>query len=106
MVDVGTDTLTGTTAVLNAQEVVASVGRDRLPDFNDVARIPFITATIREAFRWRTIAPVAIPHAAVKGDIYNGYFIPKCATVFALSQYIHEDTSSTRVLRISRRKDF
>ena len=68
-----------------------AVGRDRLPNFDDVARIPFITAMIREAFRWRTVAPVAIPHAVVRDDIYNGYFIPKGATVFALSQNIHED---------------
>lgn len=46
---------------------------------------------IREAFRWRTVAPVAIPHAVVKDDTYGGYFIPKGATIFALSQHIHED---------------
>lgn len=46
---------------------------------------------VREAFRWRTIAPVAIPHAVVKEDTYEGYLIPKGATIFALSQHIHED---------------
>jgi cytochrome P450 len=75
-----------------AQEAVDEmVGRHRLPTFDDVARIPYITAMIREAFRWRTVAPVAIPHAVVKDDEYSGYFIPKGATVFALSQHIHED---------------
>jgi len=34
---------------------------------------------------------VAIPHAVIEDDIYAGYFIPKGASVFALSQYIHED---------------
>ncbi|KAH8652257.1 cytochrome P450 [Xylariales sp. PMI_506] len=104
MVDAGTDTLTGTTIIFmiificfphilqKAQAVVEeAVGEDRLPDFNDLSRIPYITAMIREAFRWRTIAPVAIPHAVVKDDIYAGYFIPKGTTVFALSQRIHED---------------
>lgn len=75
-----------------AQEVVdEAVGRDRLPDFGDLPRIPYITAMIREAFRWRTVAPVAIPHAAAEDDVYEGYLIPKGATVFALSQHIHED---------------
>ncbi|KAK5121188.1 hypothetical protein LTR85_005672 [Meristemomyces frigidus] len=104
MVDAGTDTLTGTTIVFiivcmyfphilkKAQAVVDEhVRRDRLPDFGDVPRIPYITALIRETFRWRTVAPLAIPHAAMEDDTYAGYTIPKGATVFALSQYIHED---------------
>ncbi|CZR68666.1 uncharacterized protein PAC_18565 [Phialocephala subalpina] len=104
MVDTGTDTLTGTTVVFmiifmclphtlkKAQAIVdGAVGRDRLPNFDDLGRIPYITAMIREAFRWRTVAPVAIPHAVVADDVYDGYFIPKGATVFALSQHIYED---------------
>jgi hypothetical protein len=68
-----------------AQEIVdEAVGRDRLPDFGDLARIPYITAMIREAFHWRTVAPVAIPHRVVKDDFYEGYFIPKGVIVFAL----------------------
>lgn len=75
-----------------AQTIVDEVGgRDRLPNFDDLGRIPYITAMIREVFRWRTVAPVAIPHAVVADDVYDGYFIPKGATVFALSQHIHED---------------
>lgn len=75
-----------------AQTVVdEEVGRDRLPNFDDLTRIPYITAMIREAFRWRTVAPIAIPHAATTDDFYAGYFIPKGATIFALSQHIHED---------------
>lgn len=72
-------------------EVDEHIGNDRLPDFSDIKRIPFITALIRELFRWRTVAPLAIPHATIEDDEYAGYFIPKGATVFALSQYIHED---------------
>lgn len=104
MVDAGTETLTGTTVTFliifmyfpevmkKAQKAIdESVGRYRLPNFDDVARIPYITAMIREAFRWRTVAPVAIPHAVVQDDFYDGYFIPKGTTVFALSHYIHQD---------------
>ena len=104
MVDAGTETLTGTTVtfliifmyfphILRKAQVVIdeAVGRDRLPDFDDVNRIPYITAMIREAFRWRTVAPVAIPHAVVQDDFYEGYFIPKGTTVFALSHHMHQD---------------
>ena len=75
-----------------AQDVIdEAIGRERLPNFGDLERVPYITAMIREAFRWRTVAPVAIPHAVVEDDLYEGYFIPKGATIFALSQHIHED---------------
>lgn len=75
-----------------AQTVVReAIGDDRLPDFDDIPKIPYITAMIRESFRWRTVAPVAIPHAVVEDDEYEGYFIPKGTTVFALSHYIHRD---------------
>jgi len=67
------------------------VGRERLPNFDDVGQIPYISAMIREAFRWCTLAPVAIPHAVVADDFYAGHFISKGATIFALSQHIHED---------------
>ncbi|KAI3549254.1 hypothetical protein CABS02_08082 [Colletotrichum abscissum] len=105
MVDAGTETLTGTSIVFiiifmyfphvlaKAQSVIdGAIGRDRLPTFDDISRIPYITAMIREAFRWRTVAPVAIPHSVVEDDFYEGYLIPKGATVFALSHYIHQDS--------------
>lgn len=79
-------------ALKKAQEVVDEVvGRGRLPSFEDISRMPYITAMVREAFRWRTVAPIAIPHAAVEDDFYAGYFIPKGTTIFALSHYIHQD---------------
>lgn len=104
IVDAGTDTLSATSVIFfiifmyfpdalrKAQEVVdEAIGRDRLPTFEDIHRIPYITAMVREAFRWRTVAPVAIPHAVLEDDFYAGYLIPKGATIFALSQHIHED---------------
>jgi cytochrome P450 len=75
-----------------AQQMVdEAIGRDRLPTFQDLRRIPYVTAMIREAFRWRTVAPVAIPHAVTADDSYCGYSIPKGTTVFALSHHIHQD---------------
>lgn len=104
IVDAGTDTLSATSVVFfiifmyfpevlrKAQEVVdEAIGRDRLPTFEDIHRLPYITAMVREAFRWHTVAPVAIPHAVLEDDFYAGYLIPKGATIFALSQHIHED---------------
>jgi cytochrome P450 len=102
MVDAGTETLTATTVVFliifmyypevlkKAQEQVDEfIGRDRLPTFEDVPRMPYITAMIREAFRWHTVAPIAIPHSTIQDDVYKGYHIPKGATVIGLSHHIH-----------------
>ena len=75
-----------------AQAVVdQAVGRSRLPTFSDIEKMPYITAMLRETFRWRTVAPIAIPHSTIQDDVYEGYFIPKGTTVFALSHHIHMD---------------
>lgn len=103
MVDAGTETLTATTIVFiiifmyhpeilrKAQaHVDAHVGRNRLPSFDDVPSMPYITAMIREAFRWHTVAPIAIPHSVTQDDEYLGYHIPKGTTVIGLSHHIHQ----------------
>lgn len=39
-------------------QIDAAVGRDRMPNFGDVEHLPYITAIVREALRWKMIAPV------------------------------------------------
>jgi hypothetical protein len=80
-------------------EIDAVTGRERLPTFEDRPRLPFINAICKELLRWRPVVPLgmsnpprvtahakyrctlidhpAIPHAAMRDDIYEGYFIPK-----------------------------
>jgi cytochrome P450 len=58
-------------------EIDRVVGRDRLPTFDDRASLPHVDAVLRETLRWRLIAPLAIPHTAVKDNIYKGFYIPK-----------------------------
>lgn len=59
------------------REIDEVVGRDRLPDFSDRPRLPFVDAICREVLRWNVILPMAIAHASVRDDVYDGYFIPK-----------------------------
>ncbi|KDR77141.1 hypothetical protein GALMADRAFT_431691 [Galerina marginata CBS 339.88] len=65
-------------------ELDATIGQDRMPDYEDKEALPYIQAVIKETLRWR---PVAIlggsPHAVTADDVYNGMFIPKGSTVFA-----------------------
>ncbi|OAX31959.1 cytochrome P450, partial [Rhizopogon vinicolor AM-OR11-026] len=37
----------------------------------------YIDAILRECMRWHPVHPLAIMHAAVEGDVYKGYYIPK-----------------------------
>ncbi|KAF9023889.1 cytochrome P450 [Hymenopellis radicata] len=62
-------------------ELDAVVGRTRLPNFEDRSNLPFINAIILEALRWRPVLPLAVAHANVNDDVYNGYCIPGGSTV-------------------------
>ncbi|KAF8552962.1 cytochrome P450 [Imleria badia] len=62
-------------------QIDAIVGKERLPTFDDRSLLPYIDAIIRETLRWNPALPLSIPHAVVNDDVYDGYYIPKGATV-------------------------
>ncbi|KAH7912798.1 cytochrome P450 [Hygrophoropsis aurantiaca] len=62
-------------------EIDAVLGGDRLPGFDDRSSLPYIDAVVRETIRWQPVAPSGVPHSTMEDDIYNGYFIPKGATI-------------------------
>ncbi|KAJ5986380.1 hypothetical protein N7451_010745 [Penicillium sp. IBT 35674x] len=82
------------------QEIDSIVGEDRLPNFDDAARLPYLNAFIHEVLRWRPITPLSVPHAVTEDDMYEGYHIPKGSTVLAnnwamdLDQNVFEDPES------------
>ncbi|KAG2069085.1 cytochrome P450 [Suillus decipiens] len=45
------------------------------------ASLPYVESVLRETFRWNPVTPLGIPHATSSDDTYDGYFIPKGATV-------------------------
>ncbi|KAI0773594.1 cytochrome P450 [Fomes fomentarius] len=57
------------------------VGRDRLPSFADELSLPYLGAFLKEVYRWQPVAPLAVPHAVTKDDVYEGWVIPKGTTV-------------------------
>lgn len=69
------------------EEIDRVVGTDRLPTFADDADLPYVNALVKEIFRWRPTAPLAIPHASMEDDTYNGLFIPKDSLVLGNSWY-------------------
>ena len=58
------------------QELDAVVGPDRLPEFSDLASLPYLRAALKETQRWHIISPLGVAHASVADDEYCGYHIP------------------------------
>jgi cytochrome P450 len=50
---------------------------ERLPDFGDFARAPYVAAVVNEVFRWHPVTPFAVYHVSSQDDSYNSYYIPK-----------------------------
>jgi cytochrome P450 len=75
-----------------AQEEIDGVtGADRLPCFEDRNRLPYIEGVVKEAFRWSPVAPMGFPHVVSENTIYNGYLIPKGATLLpAVWWFLHD----------------
>ncbi|KAF5227008.1 hypothetical protein FANTH_14906, partial [Fusarium anthophilum] len=49
---------------------------ERLPTFNDMAKLPLLKGVVKEALRWKpTTAETGVPHALTKDDSFNGYRI-------------------------------
>ncbi len=67
------------------------VGLNRMPDWEDERRLPYLRALIKEVHRWAPIANLLIPHATSKDDIYRGRHIPKGTVVFPNVISIHSD---------------
>ncbi|EGO21511.1 hypothetical protein SERLADRAFT_440764 [Serpula lacrymans var. lacrymans S7.9] len=64
-------------------EIDAIVGRDRLPEFSDRASLPYIDAVPLSPSTIILTLQTGVAHAATADDIYEGYYIPKGATVMA-----------------------
>ena len=75
-------------------EIDATLGTDRLPEYEDRPSLPYVDAILQEVFRWNPVAPLgessetshfryilmhleAVPHATISDDIYKSYYIPK-----------------------------
>ncbi|KAJ9488600.1 hypothetical protein VN97_g4692 [Penicillium thymicola] len=61
---------------------VCGASAERLPQWEDRSLLPYITAVVKEGFRWRpNIAEIGAPTALTRDDEYEGYRFPK-GTVF------------------------
>jgi len=86
-------------------EIDRVIGGDRFPTLADQPSLPYVEALVKEVFRWNPVAPLGkftvlrasgvpqerltgvdppgVPHVAAADDVYEGYLIPKGATVIS-----------------------
>ncbi|KAH8776846.1 cytochrome P450 [Hyaloscypha sp. PMI_1271] len=63
------------------EELDSVVGPDRLPEFDDLPRLPTVRAVVKEVARMRPVTAGGIAHKTTADDVYDGYFIPKGSIV-------------------------
>ncbi|KAL0579343.1 hypothetical protein V5O48_002676 [Marasmius crinis-equi] len=63
------------------QQIDTVVGRDRMPNLQDIPNLPYVSAFVTEVMRWRGVGPLSVPHRANTDDYYQGFYIPKDTVV-------------------------
>ncbi|XP_050203649.1 valine N-monooxygenase 1-like [Mercurialis annua] len=59
------------------RELDKIIGKERLVQETDIAKLNYINACAKEAFRLHPVAHFNIPHVAMQDTTLGGYFIPK-----------------------------
>ncbi|KAI0086792.1 cytochrome P450 [Irpex rosettiformis] len=72
-------------------EIDSVVGPNRLPDFRDEPNLPYLSALIKELYRWRVVTPLGTPHSLIVDDVYRGYHFPKDSIVISNLHAIMHD---------------
>ncbi|TCD69377.1 hypothetical protein EIP91_007933 [Steccherinum ochraceum] len=67
---------------------VAYAGQDRLPEFDDLEEMPYVSAVIKEVVRWMPVLPFSIPHVSIADDSFDGFHIPKGTMVVPNARYM------------------
>uniref|UniRef100_A0A0W0FVK6 Cytochrome p450 n=1 Tax=Moniliophthora roreri TaxID=221103 RepID=A0A0W0FVK6_MONRR len=76
------------------EEIDRVVKTGHLPDFLDQESLPFVTAILKETFRWQKILPNGVPHCLDADDVYKGYRIPAGSIIIANSWAMLHDEAS------------
>jgi hypothetical protein len=68
------------------------IGPNRMPTLDDMPKLPYVRACVKETLRWLPAGILgAFPHATIEEDVYMGHRIPAGATVLLNTWTIHRD---------------
>ncbi len=73
------------------EELDREIGSGAPPTGRDRGRLPYLFACVAESMRYRTIAPLALPHRAMQDAEIGGYRIPANSQVYGSIYAVHHD---------------
>ncbi|KAF9032813.1 cytochrome P450 [Hymenopellis radicata] len=75
------------------KELNSVVDNNRLPDYEDLKKMPVLQAVAKEIHRLRSPVPLGIPHSICEDVHYKGYVLPKGSTVMLNTYGMNHDPS-------------
>ncbi|XP_015919907.1 cytochrome P450 2U1-like [Parasteatoda tepidariorum] len=76
------------------QEILDTLGPDRLPEIADLKEMPFTHSVILEILRWKTTVPLNLLRYTSADTTVAGYDIPKNTTVMTNFWAVHHDPNN------------
>ncbi|GAW20575.1 hypothetical protein ANO14919_100830 [Xylariales sp. No.14919] len=73
------------------EEIDEIIGIGRLPKYSDKGNLPYVSAIVKESFRWHAVVPMITPHTSEADNYVNGYFIPKGTSLLANAWWFTHD---------------
>ncbi|WCJ34930.1 Cytochrome P450 82A3 [Euphorbia peplus] len=73
------------------EELDLKVGRNRWVQVEDVEKLDYLHAVIKESFRLNSPGPIAVPKDVTEDCYVSGYFIPKGTRLFINVWKLHRD---------------
>ncbi|KAK5710470.1 hypothetical protein LTR15_012960 [Elasticomyces elasticus] len=72
-------------------EIDTVISADRVPEWSDYEKLPYVASIIKESHRWRPVAPLSVPHALSEDEWIDGKLLSKGTTLFLNVWGLHHD---------------